>query len=387
MTERGRHKHRRGVFRRSKSPYYWADYVDAAGRRHRRSTGKETRREAEQVRAKWLGEKPGVLVDPAFEELVEDLRADYDAQDQRSWRRVEQALTHLRLVFGNRRASRITARAVRDYRNARCDAGAAKSTVAYELAVLQRMFNLGKRNEKLDTIPTFPELRVNNARDEYITEGEFAGLMVELSTPLLGFVAFRYCTGWCDGETLRLRWTQIDWKNGEVFVERGAASKNYEPRRFPFHNYPELRGVLESQRAYTQECERRTGQEIELVFHREGQPIRTFRRAWVGACKRVGAIARDGRPKRPHDLCRSAARRMEQAGIPRSIARALFGRRTESIFTRYAVVDAGRDLAAGTERLASLAKRHIIGTPAAEYHKYGAPADTGTPYTTASYEQ
>ncbi len=386
MTERSNGKRRGGIFRRVSSPFYWADYVDATGRRRRRSTGRRTRREAEQIRAKWIGEKPKPATDPAFEELVADLRADYDAQDQRSWRRVEQALVHLEPVFGTRTASRITAPGIREYRNARRNAGAAKSTVAYELALLQRMLNLAKRNEKLDAIPTFPQLRVSNARDEYITEGEFAGLMVELPNYLRGFIAFRYYTGWRDSETLRLHWDQVDWKNGEVFIERGVASKNYEPRRFPFHNYPELRSVLEHQLTDREACERCTGREIALVFHRDGQPIKSFRRAWVGACKRVGAVGRDGRLKRPHDLCRSAARRMEQAGIPRSVAKQLFGRRTESIFTRYAVVDAGRDLAAGTERLAALTLRHTEGTLEDSDHKDGVPAEARTPCESSTYD-
>ena len=211
--------------------------------------------------------------------------------------------------------------------------------------------------------------------------------MVELPEYLRGFVAFRYHTGWRDSETLRLRWDQIDFKVGEIFVEPGAASKNYEPRRFPFHNYPELKAVLEAQRSYAQLWQRRRGQDIDLVFHREGNPIRSFRRAWVGACKRVGAFARDGKPKRPHDLCRSAARRMEQAGIPRTVSKTLFGRRTESIFTRYAVVDAGRDLAAGTERLASLGTRHTEGTLESQNTKNGAPTKSVTPLIGMTYNE
>ena len=246
------------------------------------------------------------------------------------------------------------------------------------------MFNLARQIEKLHSIPIFPKLRINNARDEYVTEGEFAGLMVELPVCLRGFVAFRYYTGWRTAESLQLRWDQVDWKTGEVFIERGAASKNHQPRRFPFHNYPELRATLESQRVYTKHCTRRLGREIDVVFHREGQPIKTFRRAWQTACKRVGAIGRDGQPKRPHDLCRSAARRVEEAGLPRSVAKVLFGRRTESIFTRYAVVDAGRDLAAATERLAALGKRHTEGTPEANDHEEGAPANARTPATSTT---
>ncbi len=52
----------------------------------------------------------------------------------------------------------------------------------------------------------------------------------------------------------------------------------------------------------------------------------------------------------------------------------------QSIFTRYAVVDAGRDLAAGTERLAALGNRHTIGTLEGSDHKDGVPAEARTPF-------
>ena len=41
-------------------------------------------------------------------------------------------------------------------------------------------------------------------------------------------------------------------------------------------------------------------------------------------------LGANGQPKVPHDLRRSAARRMEQAGLPRSISRRLIGLKTES---------------------------------------------------------
>jgi hypothetical protein len=78
---------------------------------------------------------------------------------------------------------------------------------------------------------------------------------------------------------------------------------------------------------------------------------------------------------------------MDQAGIPRSIAKNLFGRCTESIFTRYAVVDAGRDLVAATERLATLGKRHTEGTLEQNHHGKGAPINARTPATSTTYHE
>jgi hypothetical protein len=50
---------------------------------------------------------------------------------------------------------------------------------------------------------------------------------------------------------------------------------------------------------------------------------------------------------------RSAVRRLERAGVSRSVAMKLVGHRTESIYRRYAIVSQ-RDLAEGVAKLAAL---------------------------------
>ena len=42
-----------GLYRRGDSPYWWASYTDAGGRRTRQSTGTAKRSEAEALLAKW----------------------------------------------------------------------------------------------------------------------------------------------------------------------------------------------------------------------------------------------------------------------------------------------------------------------------------------------
>ena len=65
-----------------------------------------------------------------------------------------------------------------------------------------------------------------------------------------------------------------------------------------------------------------------------GVRIKSFRRAWVTACKKAGI------PERvPHDFRRTAVRNLERAGVPRSTAMKMVGHRTESIYRRYAIVD------------------------------------------------
>jgi len=113
---------------------------------------------------------------------------------------------------------------------------------------------------------------------------------------------------------------------------------------------PELRAVLERQLATTREYERRSGQVVPWLFHREGTPIKSFRRAWLAACTGAGlarVVARDDQaityPLRiPHDFRRTAVRDLERAGVPRSTAMAMVGMRTESIYRRYAIVSEAR---------------------------------------------
>ena len=90
---------------------------------------------------------------------------------------------------------------------------------------------------------------------------------------------------------------------------------------------------------------------IPWVFHRQGVPIRSYRRAWLSACKRAGL------DRIPHDFRRTAVRNLERAGVPRSVAMQLIGHKTESIYRRYAIV-AEADLRDGEAKLTAFMKNH-----------------------------
>jgi hypothetical protein len=49
-----------------------------------------------------------------------------------------------------------------------------------------------------------------------------------------------------------------------------------------------LREIIEQQLARTKELEKSTGRIIRWLFHRNGRPIKTFRRSWVTACVKAG---------------------------------------------------------------------------------------------------
>ncbi len=171
-----------------------------------------------------------------------------------------------------------------------------------------------------------------------------------LPEALQPLATFAYLTGWrVRSEIQTLQWPQVDFKAGIVRLEPGAA-KNKEARLFPFSVWPELAEVLRSQRERTTALEHATDSIIPWTFHRNGRLIKDFRRAWKNASRDAGSTGMI-----PHDLRRTAVRRLERAGVPRKTAMKLVGHKTESIYQRYMIVvekdfvDTVKKLAATTE--------------------------------------
>jgi integrase len=154
-----------------------------------------------------------------------------------------------------------------------------------------------------------------------------------------------YLTGWrVRSELCPLTWDRVDLNSGTMRIER---SKNDTARVFPINADPELAEVFRRQREYTDEVQRRTGQIIQLVFHKEGRPIGSYHKAWHSACRRAAVLKdTEGNPVKrngkavfvrpqllgriPHDFRRSACRRLIQNGIPEQIAMRLTGWRSRA---------------------------------------------------------
>ena len=157
-----------------------------------------------------------------------------------------------------------------------------------------------------------------------------------------------FITGWRKGELLSRSWRHVNLNDGWLRLEPGE-TKNGEARMFPL-SAANLRAVFETQHQQKIETEKRTGRIVEALFfnYDSGEPIRDFRGAWAGACKRAGCPDMIF-----HDLRRTAARNLVRAGVAEPVAMRLTGHLTSSIFQRYAIVDETM-LIEGADKLSAL---------------------------------
>jgi len=325
------------VYKPGDRQVWWVQWWDD-GKRYTESSHSTDRRVAVRLlreKLKELGRGRPVAGDArraTFDELVEGLRSSYRLKGNRSLDRALRAVAHLRPAFGRTPPHRIDYPMVEKYINARLDSGASHSTVKTERATLHRMLKLWAARGRLP-MPTFPEMGdPDNAREVYFEPGEFAALHAQLAPHVQPVAEFLYLSGWRTREALGLQWGAVNLAAGEVRLA-AAGDKEKRPRLLAFTELPQLGDLLRRQYAATMALERETGQKVDHVFHRRGKPLRSFRTAWANALKRAGLSDRH-----PHDFRRTAVRRLERAGVPRSQAKRMVGHRTDSIYERYASV-------------------------------------------------
>jgi integrase len=346
----------------------WMMKLWVGGKPLKRSSRTASRAVANKQLEQWKAQlRQGTYVPDAnqtrFDDLATLLIDEYRANSRKSLGRVEDAVSHLEGFFTGWPAQAISTDRILAYVRHRQQQKAANATINRELAALKRMFRLGERAGKVLRRPFIDMLQEHNARTGFFEHHEFDAVLTQLPDDLQTVFDIAFRTGWrVKSELLTRQWPHVDFQSGWLRLELGE-TKNAEGRQFPLTSA--LRAVLERQRERTLAIERATGTIIPWVFHRSGRPIKSFRRAWLTACKAAGIPDRI-----PHDFRRTAVRNLERAGVPRSTAMMMVGHKTDSIYRRYAIVDEAM-LKEGAAKLQTL-------------HDAQAPAGRVIPLTTPS---
>lgn len=373
-------------------PTIWIKYYQN-GRAVRESTGTTKETVARRMLRTREGDvEHGIPITPkmgrvTFEDASKDLLNDYTVNGKKTHDHAKRRIDlHIEPFFRGRRLANITTSDIRAFVAARqaeriveraartvklpdgtkqeeleVSRPTSNAEINRELALLKRMFTLAVKAGLLHGKPHIPMLQENNVRRGFFERQQFEDVRAALPAPLRPVVTFAYLTGWrVVSEILPLEWRQVDWIGRVVRLDPGT-TKNRDGRTFPFT--AELEQLLKDQLVEHERLkqaervvsissreERQAEDRESPVFHRAGERIRDFRGAFASACKSAGCSERI-----LHDFRRTAVRNLERDGVSRSAAMAMVGHKTESIYRRYAIVDAGalRDAAAKIDRAAN----------------------------------
>jgi integrase len=256
-----------------------------------------------------------------------------------------QARLHLNPFFSDVPLSRITTDLLSDYREHRekqevqWGHNAAEkqhhhkvgqTSINRELALLRAaMRDLSKRRPKaLAGVPYFPmESEKGNVRKGFLRDEEFEEkLLPELPRHLKALSACAFFGGARRGEWLSVQVTGVDMEALIVYV---PDTKTGVPRDVPIFDGP-MRDLLEAELIYHNlMCP-----DEPYLFTYDGKRMKGVGKAWRKACVRAGFPELHF-----HDLRRSAARGLRDAGVPQTVRMRVLGHKTDSMDRRYGISD------------------------------------------------
>jgi integrase len=340
---------------RRRGGVWWIRYY-RNGKRYEESSGSDKKgaaidllkiREGDGAHGLPITPKVGRL---RFDDAVADVVTDYRINGKRSLEDVQRRIDkHLTPYFGGRRMVAIMTPDIRSFVAERQTAKASNAEINRELAIIKRAFRLAVQAGKLLHVPHVPMLRENNVRTGFLEREQFDAVREALPEELRGIVTFAFLCGWrVPSEILPLQWLQVDRDAKTIRLEPGQ-TKNAEGRTLPYSLLGELSDVIEDQ---WQAHERLVAKDIlcPYVFHRDGQPIKNFRKAWQAACEVAECPG-----KLLHDFRRTAVRNLVRAGVPEKTAMQITGHKTRSVFDRYDIVNEA-DLRAAIGKLSGTKK-------------------------------
>jgi integrase len=228
----------------------------------------------------------------------------------------------LDLLGGDVKVSSLTADRLAQYGRERVKEGASPSTVNREWAALHRGLVLCQKARVLAAIPTFPErLPEPRPRQGFVTAEQRAAIRAHLEPVYQDALDFAMLTGWRKQQILSLEWTDV---HGDEIRVSGDKTKTGAAHVLPISG--DVREILARR-----EKARQLG--CPWIFHRAGERIRNFRKAWASATKAAGC------PELLfHDTRRSAVRNLVHAGVGQATAMAISGHKTVDVFRRYSIV-------------------------------------------------
>jgi integrase len=235
----------------------------------------------------------------------------------------ECTLKHLSRFFGGKALSEISSFMVEKYKLTRKEEGAGPATINRELGCLRHMFNMALKWKKAQINPVreVKFLKEPKEKDRILAEEEEASLLEAVRTGhkakhLEAIILTALNTGMRKGEILNLKWSNVDFKNRVITVEK---TKNDEIRKIPMNQ--KLTDTLEGAKKMSKG---------EYVFSENGKPYLDVKTGWWTALQNAGI-----KNFTFHGLRHTFGSRLGMAGVDIRTIQELMGHKDIKMMMRY----------------------------------------------------
>jgi len=320
------------MFKRKDSGLWWMS-IRHNGRRIQKSLETSDKKLAQAIEARI---KIDVVEGSYFEKLIGRNKTFKDMVDkflkeyapkvssnmQRSY---TTSLKHLNPFFGESNLLSISPKMVSRYKVLRNDEGAAPATINRELSMLSKAFNLCVKEwewVKDNPASRVPKEKENNERDRWLTEDEEKTILDNSPEWLREIIIFNLNTGLRLQELLLLEWSRVNLLRRTILIKE---TKNNNPKTLPLNKI--ALDVL-NQRSKVKSIKN------DYVFlNSNGKKINpsVLRVSFYAVLKKVGI-----ENLWLHDLRRTFATRLAQAGVDLYKISKLLGHKDIKMAQRYA---------------------------------------------------
>jgi len=312
-----------GVYRRGK--IWYIDCYQSNGARIRKKVG-NSKKQAERVLEKV---KTQVIEDKYFDiekskkiklkDFAEKFISTYCKANKNSWKSDVVHLKQISSYLGDVYLNEITALKIEEFKRHRLEQGIKPATVNRALACLKTMFNKALEWQFLtkNPISNIKLLKEDNKRLRFLEKEEIERLLCECSPHVKNVVYFALNTGMRRGEILNLKWSDVDFSNKLIFVNR---TKTKEKRTIPINTQVE-RMLVKTRELYISEY---------VFCNEDGGRLKSIRTSFRNALKRAGIS-----DFRFHDLRHTYASHLAMSNVDLFTIKELLGHKRIEMTSRY----------------------------------------------------
>lgn len=296
----------------------------------------QARERAKELKARiYLGEDPKAEAKAkkaslTYSEFFENHYMPYVTPRKRSWRRDLQLYSpRIKNVFGDKRLNQVTRQQIREFHTALAAEGLAPASCNHFAKLLRHSLRLAVDWDMLEKNPAtrIPLFREDNRVDNTLDPAQLARLIEVLTTDknvaICRIILFLYSTGCRLGETLSLKWRDVDLENRNLTI-RATNTKARKERRHPLNDSAmEVLNSLDSKGQH----------EYLFVNKKTGKPYVHITKVWHRLRKKAGL-----EKLRAHDARHQYASTMIANGRTLYEVQALLGHSKSVVTERYAHV-------------------------------------------------